>query len=231
MELNHTVSEERLAGLVDRFYAKVRADALIGPLFNRSVEDWPHHLEKLAAFWSSVMLTSGRYKGNPVAEHVKHMGSITPAMFDRWLSLWAETTSELLEPGIARQFQEKAGRIAESLQLALKFHAGVPTVAAPARPPARSDMPYRSTPVFDQDSLPGALRREHRTRAGTWGVIRVLAGRLRLHRTEGGEVEELSEDCPGIVAPEQAHWVEPIGPFRMQVDFHDAPPALARQGA
>ena len=230
MDLHDTLSEERLAELVDRFYAKVRADATLGPLFNRSVDDWPHHLDKLAAFWSSVMLTSGRYKGNPVAEHVKHIGAITPAMFDRWLALWTETTSELFDPETARQFQEKAGRIAESLQLALKFHRGIPTVANPARPAALSDTPYRSTAVFDQESLPGALRREHRTKAGTWGVIRVLSGTLRLHMAASGEVEEVSEDHPGIVAPEQAHWVEPLGPFRMQVDFHDAPPAVARPG-
>lgn len=52
-----------LKSLVDAFYARVRADIALGPIFNDAIGDWPEHLEKLAAFWSSVMLTSGRYKG------------------------------------------------------------------------------------------------------------------------------------------------------------------------
>ena len=113
--------EVELQRLVDRFYAKVRQDELIGPIFNAAIGDWPEHLEKLGAFWSSVMLTSGRYKGNPMQAHVRHKASIDPAMFDRWLALWAETTDELMPPAAAAALQAKAARIAESLQLALFF--------------------------------------------------------------------------------------------------------------
>ena len=51
-----TVTEEDIARLVPRFYARVRADEVLGPIFNRAIGDWPHHLGKLEAFWSSVML-------------------------------------------------------------------------------------------------------------------------------------------------------------------------------
>jgi tellurite resistance-related uncharacterized protein len=88
-------------------------------------------------------------------------------------------------------------------------------------------LPYKSTPVFDQDSLPAALRREHRTKAGVWGVIRVLEGRLRLHSGKGEAERLLAPDQPGLVEPEQSHWVEPIGAMRMQIDFHDKAPQLA----
>src|SRR3546814_18390689 len=70
------------------------------------------------------MLTTGRYKGNPVAEHLKHVDEITPEMFERWLTLWRETTADLLSPEAAMQLQAKAERIAESRQLALKFSPG-----------------------------------------------------------------------------------------------------------
>src|SRR3546814_3538686 len=86
---------------------------------DEAVDDWPAHLEKLVAFWSSVMLTSGRYKGSPVAEHLKHKARIAPAMFDRWLAIWAATTDELLPPAAAAALQANAARIAASLQLAL----------------------------------------------------------------------------------------------------------------
>src|SRR3546814_6102479 len=70
-------------------------------------------------FWSSVMLTTGRYKGNPMMMHLKHRARITPELFDRWLALWAETTDELMPPDIAAALQAKAGRISESLQLGM----------------------------------------------------------------------------------------------------------------
>ena len=118
------ITEERLSELVDLFYGRVRKDDLIGPVFNRAIDDWPEHLERLQAFWSSVMLTSGRYKGRPLQAHVKHGDSIRQASFDRWLELWREATEEVLPPAAATAMQEKAGRIAESLSLGIAFARG-----------------------------------------------------------------------------------------------------------
>lgn len=86
--------------------------------------------------------------------------------------------------------------------------------------------PYRSTAVFDETTLPDALRREHRTKAGVWGVIRVIEGKLRLERDDGSEAQVLTPDRPGLVLPEQTHRVEPMGRVRMQVDFYDRPPPV-----
>jgi hemoglobin len=118
------IDEAGLERLIPLFYDRVRADPELGPVFNDAVGDWPEHLEKLVAFWSSVMLTSGRYKGNPMVAHLKHKARITPAMFERWLALWAETTAETMPPAAAAALQAKAARIAESLQLALYFRLG-----------------------------------------------------------------------------------------------------------
>jgi hemoglobin len=115
------MTEQQIRELVDLFYVRVRQDAVIGPLFNAAVDDWPEHLERLAGFWSSVMLTSGRYKGSPVAAHRRHARAITPPMFDRWLELWRETARETLGAKDAVAVIAKAERISESLQLALFF--------------------------------------------------------------------------------------------------------------
>jgi hemoglobin len=120
------IDEAALGALIPAFYARVRADAVLGPLFDEAVADWPDHLERLVAFWSSVMLTSGRYKGSPMAAHLRHRDAITPAMFDRWLAIWAATTDELMASAAAAALQAKAARIAESLQLALFFRLGDP---------------------------------------------------------------------------------------------------------
>ena len=115
------LDEEALALLFARFYAQVRCDDLIGPLFNQAIHDWPAHTNRLTAFWSSVRLASGRYKGQPVAAHLRHREKITSPMFDRWLSIWRKTTADMFTADVAGALQAKADRIAESLRLALFF--------------------------------------------------------------------------------------------------------------
>ena len=116
------VSEDTIRLLVDRFYARVRRDPTLGPVFAAAIADdaWPEHLEKMYAFWSSVMLTSGRYKGDPVGTHRKVEG-VAPPMFGNWLDLFEATAADLFIPEIAAQFVRKARTIAESLKLALFF--------------------------------------------------------------------------------------------------------------
>lgn len=123
------LTDDGLEALVNAFYARVRADADLGPVFNEAIDDWPEHLEKLSAFWSSVMRTpksdgGGRYKGQPLPAHMKHKSHITPALFERWLALWGKTSDALMTPEAAAAVQTKAARIAESLQLALFFQLG-----------------------------------------------------------------------------------------------------------
>lgn len=118
-----------IAAVVDEFYARVRRDPVLGPVFDGAVSDWSDHLQKLAGFWSSLMLRSGRYKGNPVTAHLRQQQVISPAMFDRWLALWSDVTSELLPEAAARAMQARAAIIAESLKLALFFQL-------PSRSPA-----------------------------------------------------------------------------------------------
>jgi tellurite resistance-related uncharacterized protein len=106
---------------------------------------------------------------------------------------------------------------------AIHYRSVDPVMNAAAPTPAK---PYKSTPVFDEESLPAGLRREHRTKAGSWGVIRVLEGRLRYHVLEPTCEVILEPGRPGLILPEQPHLVEPLGPVRMQVEFYDHQPDL-----
>ena len=85
--------------------------------------------------------------------------------------------------------------------------------------------PYKTTAVFDETTLPAALRREHRTKAGAWGLVRVLEGELRLCFPDGRD-EQLDAGRPGLIRPQETHWVELAGPVRMRVEFYDREPAL-----
>ncbi|WP_313539202.1 group III truncated hemoglobin [Sphingomonas sp.] len=117
------LEEGEIRPVVERFYARVRADEALGPVFAAAIDDWNDHHARLTDFWSSVMLTSGRYKGNPVVLHARHAEALTPEAFARWLQLWGHTTDEMLPPATAKAMQAKAARIAESLQLALHYRS------------------------------------------------------------------------------------------------------------
>ena len=119
------VTEPMIRDLVHAFYAKVQRDGLLGPIFNAVIEDWDEHLDRLCAFWSSVTLTTGRYKGRPVPAHIKLPG-ISNQHFARWLALFAETAREICPPAAADLFIERSKRIAQSLQFAIAFHRGEP---------------------------------------------------------------------------------------------------------
>jgi len=116
------ITEAAIRRLVDRFYARVRRDELLGPVFARAIgEDdkaWAAHLARLSDFWSSVMLTSGRYHGDPFSVHLR-LPDLDLAMFDRWLALFGETCAEVLRPDMADAFRERAERIARSLRMGL----------------------------------------------------------------------------------------------------------------
>ena len=131
-KLDH-VSEDGIRQLVDAFYVKVRLDSELAPVFLRAIPgDWEPHLSKMYAFWSSVMLTTGRYKGNPVAKHLEIPG-IEPQLFERWLALFNETCGELFDESVGGEFRAKAARIAESLKLALFYRPDRPWPLEPTR--------------------------------------------------------------------------------------------------
>jgi hemoglobin len=107
IEKSAEITEESIRRLVDAFYVKVRADSALGPIFAAAIPgDWQPHLEKMVAFWSSVMLTSGRYKGNPVVKHLVIPG-MTPELFTRWLILFDATCRESFDDRVRAAFRSK----------------------------------------------------------------------------------------------------------------------------
>lgn len=89
-----------------------------------------------------------------------------------------------------------------------------------------SPMPYKRTAVFDENTLPARLRREHRTKPDVWGVIRVLDGRVRYQVIDPTSELILEPGRPGLIRPDEPHLVEPLGPVRMQIEFYNQLPDL-----
>lgn len=85
--------------------------------------------------------------------------------------------------------------------------------------------PYKTTAVWTEETLPAAIRGTHSTKAGTWGLLRVLEGSARLvFEDRAGAVLTVDPDHPGPIPPTVPHHVELTGPVRMQVEFYREPP-------
>ena len=117
------ITEAMIERLVRAFYARIRADAVLAPIFDARIRDWEPHLAQMCAFWSSVALMSGRYHGTPMARHLPL--PVDAAHFDRWLDLFETTANEICPPAAAAHFVERARRIATSLELGIANGQGV----------------------------------------------------------------------------------------------------------
>ena len=120
-----SLDDAALTRLVDAFYDRVQADAELGPVFARSVHDWPAHKSLLVAFWSSVALGTRRYRGNPMAVH-RGVAGIDAAHFEHWLALWRRTAADVLAPDAAAAMVAHAERIGRSLREGLGLGAAKP---------------------------------------------------------------------------------------------------------
>lgn len=119
------ITEDDIATLTKYFYAHVRKDDILGPIFNNKIgtdkQAWDPHIAHINDFWSGIFLKTRRFDGNPMAKHAPLPG-ITPAHFTRWLELFSEAAAKTLPPAKQEAFNQTANRIAQSLQMGLAVH-------------------------------------------------------------------------------------------------------------
>jgi hemoglobin len=122
IEKINNISEESIKKLVDGFYDKVRQNEDLAYIFENKIgkikEDWQPHLQNMYDFWYSLMVSSGKYRGNPMKKH-KDLPAFPEDKFDKWLELFSKTAAELFEEDIAKKFTEKSQLIARSLKYGL----------------------------------------------------------------------------------------------------------------
>ena len=125
-------SEEEISELVNRFYARVRTDERLGPIFNAHLQDWGAHLVKLTDFWSSALRGTRRFRGTPMPVHTALPG-LNAELFQHWLQLFDATAGELPNAALRERASELAHRIAQSLWY------GYQMVSHPADHPVQMD--------------------------------------------------------------------------------------------
>lgn len=137
-----SVNEETIRRLVHGFYDAVLQDNLIGPIFSREVEQdrWPAHLEKMCAFWSSLLLKTRRYQGRPLRPHLL-IAELKDEHFQRWISLFAATAKRVFNAEDAEAVAGVAMRIANSFRLSIALHRGEDTTRLlPLKPAGTTGM-------------------------------------------------------------------------------------------
>lgn len=117
------IDEDMIRTLVHTFYDRIRKDAILGPIFAARIADWGPHLARMCAFWSSVILMTGRYHGRPMQAHTPL--PVDGSHFDRWLALFEATARDVCPQPAAACFVERARMIAESLELGIGTHRGL----------------------------------------------------------------------------------------------------------
>ncbi|MEO8721121.1 MAG: group III truncated hemoglobin [Ginsengibacter sp.] len=124
-EKKDILSLEDIKILVDTFYGKVRADSLIGPIFDERIQNrWPQHLAKMYAFWQTVLLGEHTYYGSPFPPHAQL--PVSKIHFEKWLALFAETLNELFSGKIAEEAIWRANKMAVMFQYKIEHYKNNP---------------------------------------------------------------------------------------------------------
>ena len=133
------IDDALISALVEGFYARVRVDAMLGPIFAEHVVDWTLHLKRMKNFWASIMIEAGRFNGSPMQKHIA-LGGLNEAHFAHWLSLWDETLTLLIpDKQVAGRFRAAAIRIGDSLLTGVQIQRS--GLSAIARAPSTTATP------------------------------------------------------------------------------------------
>ena len=118
------ITRDQIQRVVTRFYAQVRRDPVLGPVFGAHIapDGWPAHEEKIARFWANAILRERCYDGNPMQVH-EAASDVHAEHFPVWLGLFDTVLAEELPDITARRWSALAHRIGRGFQVGLKMRA------------------------------------------------------------------------------------------------------------
>ncbi len=125
------ITSEQIDAVMSAFYTRIRAHAVLGPIFASRISDWPKHEAKIGGFWKKAILHEQGYEGNPMMVHLG-IPEMRAEHFDHWLALFDEVLTQKLPAPSAASFSALAHRIGRGLRLGI----------------ADRDRPKGSVPIF-----------------------------------------------------------------------------------
>ena len=131
-QLREVFRPDVIQEVVHEFYQSVRADSLLGPVFETRIGDWPTHLRRMTLFWGTILRAEPGFhpspRGNPAQLH-RLIHELEPSHFDRWLTLFGEVCRGSLHPSAAEHMVTRASRIA--LVLSAHLTPATPVASSP----------------------------------------------------------------------------------------------------
>ena len=125
------VTASQIEGVVAAFYAQVRRDPVLGPVFSAKVANWPEHEQKIARFWCNAILHERSYDGNPMQIH-RSAGTVKASHFPLWLALFDQVLQDKLPREVALAWSALAHRIGAGLRYGIEGprQDGIPNLSA-----------------------------------------------------------------------------------------------------
>ena len=90
---------------------------------------------------------------------------------------------------------------------------------APTQLPADVAL-VRTTPEWDETSLPDGLRRAHQVAEGVWGRMVVRAGTVEFVFEDDDTHIVVEAGGAVVIPPGRLHHVTPVGPATLAVEFY-----------
>lgn len=111
-----TIDDDNLRVLVTTFYAEVRQEPLLGPIFEERIgASWERHMDRMVDFWSAVLLGTGRFRGNPMLKHAL-IPDLSARHFDRWMEMFEVVCRRLYASESAELILLRAGNMRRGLE-------------------------------------------------------------------------------------------------------------------
>lgn len=120
-------TEDEVHDLVHGFYAQVRKDPVLGPIFDTHISNWEPHLAKMVDFWSGALRGTARFRGTPMPKHIALPG-LNAELFQRWLVLFEQATAAIDNAPMRERANDLAHRVAQSLWYGYRISRGESTL-------------------------------------------------------------------------------------------------------
>lgn len=120
-------SREQIERLVRRFYAQVREDEILAPVFVEQAQvDWNEVIPKITAFWCQLELGVIGFRGNPTRKH-EELHAEQPfrsEQFERWVALFHATVDSAWAGPHADSIKARAVMIGQAQSRMLGLRPG-----------------------------------------------------------------------------------------------------------
>ena len=122
MPNNDVQDRADISDIVERFYAAMLKDSIIGYIFTDVAKiDLKHHLPLIVDFWEDSLFRARHYSGNTLQKHLDISAKLPlkPGHFTRWLYLFNKALDENHEGPNVELMKSRAEMVAKAISASI----------------------------------------------------------------------------------------------------------------